>query len=190
MTSRARRFAPLAALLLCIAGPALGAKQVVALFPPDTTEAGADNVLRPAIPILEQTLKQKFEDRFDIRPAGALPVPATEEQRRRRARSLGTSYVLYGNLSRIGKTVTLDLTIAPSEEPGKGRTVVVTGMLEDTSPLSPAYASLFRRLGTEGAIRTKDLFFGDERVGEGPAAKTIPKLIGSPSRPAAERPAE
>jgi hypothetical protein len=184
MTIRARRFAPLAALLLGLAGPAWAAKQVVALFPPETTETGTDNVLRPAVPILEQTLAQKLEDRFDVRPSGALPVPVAEEQRRRRARSLGASYILSGNLSRIGKAVTLDLTLAPAEEPGKGRTVVVTGMLDDPSPFSPAYASLFRRLGTEAALETKRLFFGDERVGEGPAAKRVPKLLGTTARSA------
>jgi hypothetical protein len=185
MTVRLKRFAPLAALLVCLAGPADAAKQVVALFPPETTEIGADNVLRPAIPVLEQTLTQKLEDRFDIRPAGALPVvPAPDEQRRRKARSLGASYILSGNLSRIGKAVTLDLTIAPAEEPAKGRTVVVTGALDDPSPVSPAYGSLFRSLGTEAALKMKQLFFGDERVGEGPAAKKIPKLLGTTARSA------
>jgi hypothetical protein len=183
MTPRARRLAATAALLLCIAGPSHAAKQVVALFPPWTAETGADNVLRSALPILDQTLNQRLEDRFDIRPAGASPA-ATEEQRRRRARSLGASYILSGNLSRIGKAVTLDLTLAPVEEPGKGRTVVVTGTLDDPSPLSPSHASLFRRLGTEAALKVKYLFFGDERVGEGPAAKKIPKLAGTTARSA------
>jgi len=184
MTARALRLAPLAALIICLAAPSWAAKQAVALFPPETTETGADNVLRPALPILEQTLTQKLEDRFDLRPSGAFPVPAAEEQRRRRARSLGAAYILSGNLSRIGKTVTLDLTIAPAEESGKGRTVVVTGTLDDPSPLSPAYASLFRRLATEAAVKTKNLFFGDERVGEGPAAKRVPKLAGTLARSA------
>src|SRR5512139_402772 len=154
MTVRPHRFAPLAALLLCLAAPAWAAKQVVALFPPETIGAGADNVLRPAVPILDQTLKQKLEDRFDIRPAGPLPASSTEEQHRRRARSLGASYILSGNLSRIGKAVTLDLTITPTEEPGKGRTVVVTGTLDEPSPLLPAYGSLFVRMGTEAALKT------------------------------------
>ena len=183
MTIRARRLALQAALAFCLACPAHAAKQVVALFPPETTETGADNVLRPAIPTLEQTLTQALEDRFDIRPAGASPaVPPGEEERRRRARSLGASYILSGNLSRIGKAVTMDLTIAPAEEPGKGRTVVVTGTLDDPSPISPAYGSLFRRLGTEAALKMKQLFFGDERVGEGPAAKKIPKPLGTTAR--------
>ncbi|MBP2669657.1 MAG: hypothetical protein H6Q80_1859, partial [Deltaproteobacteria bacterium] len=42
MTIRARRLALLAALAFCLACPAHAAKQVVALFPPETTETGAD----------------------------------------------------------------------------------------------------------------------------------------------------
>jgi hypothetical protein len=183
MTARARRLAASAALLFCIAGPAHAAKQVVALFPPDPAETGADNVLRPAVPILEQALSQGLEDRFDIRKGSALPA-ASAEARRQRARSLGASYILSGNLSRIGKTVTMDVTIAPTEDPGKGRTVVVDGTLPDPSPLSPTYASLFRVLGAEAANRVKSVFFGEGRVGEGTAAKKVPKPIGTTARSA------
>jgi hypothetical protein len=184
MTARARRLAASAALFLFLAGPAYAAKQVVALFPPATAETGADNVLRAAVPILEQTLKQDLEDRFDIRAAGGSPAADSGELRRHRARSLGASYILSGNLSRIGKAVTMDLTIAPTEDPGKGRTVVVTGTLPDPATLSPAYETLFRSLGTDAANRVKSVFFGEGRAGEGAAAKKVPKPIGNTARSA------
>jgi hypothetical protein len=183
MIARPGRFVAAAALLLCLAGPAYPAKQVVVLFAPEVAEKGADNVLRQALPILDQALKQNMEDRFDVRTGGPL-APAAEEQRQRRARSLGGSYILSGNLSRIGKAVTLDLTLAPVEEPGKGRTVVVTGTFGDMSPISPAFSSLFRRMGEEAALKVKQLFFGDERMGVGPAAKKLPKLAGTTARSA------
>jgi hypothetical protein len=186
MTVREWRYAPLAlaGILLCLAGPALAARQVMVLFPPAIAEGQADNVLRPALPILEQTLKEKLEDRFDVRPAGEATAVPTEEQRRQRARTVGASYILSGNLSRIGKSITLDVTIAPTEEPSKGRTVVVSGTLENPSPLSTQYAPFFRNLATEMAVQAKSLFFGGERGGEGAAAKKIPGLAGTITRSA------
>jgi hypothetical protein len=168
--------------LLWFSTPADAARQTLALFPPEIAPAGSDNALRPAVAVLDQTLKEKLADRFDVRPAGEGIAPATDETRRRRARTLGASYVFSGNLSRIGKAVTLDVTIAPVEDPGKGRTVVVSGALENTSELTPRDLALFRRLGAEAALKSKTLFFGDERVGEGASAKSIPKLSGTISR--------
>jgi len=170
--------------LLWFSSPANAARHALALFPPEIAPAGTDNVLRPAIPVLEQTLKEKLGDRFDVRPAGEGIAPATDDARRRKARTLGASYVFTGNLARIGKTVTLDVTIAPVEEPGKGRTVVVTGALENPSALSPRDLELFRRLGTEAADKAKSIFFGDDRIGEGAATKKIPGLAGTVSRSA------
>jgi hypothetical protein len=172
------------AVLLGLAAPALGARQTLALFPPVILPAGIDNALRPAVPVLEQTLRENLADRFDVRPAGEGETPATADARRRRARTLGATYVFTGNLSRIGKAVTLDVTIAPLEEPDKGRTVFVSGTLEDPSALTPGDLALFRRLGAEAALQAKSIFFGDERVGEGAAAKRIPKLAGTISRSA------
>ena len=174
----------LLAVLLCLAAPAVAARQTLALFPPEIVPGGTDNALRPAVPVLEQTLKEKLADRFDVRPAGEGTVPSTDDTRRRRARTLGASYLITGNLSRIGKAVTLDVTIAPAEEPGKGRTVVVSGALENPSALSPRDLALFRRLGTETAFKVKYIFFGDDRIGEGASAKSIPKLSGTISRSA------
>jgi hypothetical protein len=175
----------LLAALLCLAAPALAARQTLALFPPEIVPAGTDNALRPAVPVLEQTLKEKLADRFDVRPAGEGTAPATDDTRRHRARTLGASYVFTGHLTRIGKAVTLDVTIAPVEEPGKGRTVVVSGALENPSALTARDLAQFRRLGTEAALKAKYIFFGDERVGEGASAKSIPKLAGTISRSAA-----
>ena len=170
--------------LLWFSSPALAARQTLALFPPEIVSAGTDNALRPAVTILEQTLKEKLADRFDVRPAGEGTASATDDARRHKARTLGASYVFTGNLSRIGKAVTLDVTIAPVEEPGKGRTVVVSGSLENPSALTPGDLALFRRLATEAALKTKSIFFGDERVGEGASATSIPKLSGTISRSA------
>ena len=86
------------------------------------------------------------------------------------------------NLFLIGKTVELDVTIAPVEEPSMGRTVVVSGPLEDPSAPTPRDIDLFRRLAIEAALQTKSIFFGDDRVGEGASAKTVPKLSGTVSR--------
>src|SRR3972149_2455336 len=58
------------AALLCLAAPVLAARQTLALFPPEIHPADADNTLRSAIPVIEQTLKEKLGDRFDVRPAG------------------------------------------------------------------------------------------------------------------------
>ncbi len=172
------------AVLLGFAAPAPGARQTLALFPPEILPAGTDNALRPAVPVLEQALGEKLSDRFDVRPAGEGATTATADSRRRRARALGATYILTGNLSRIGKAVTLDVTISPVEEPDKGRTVFVSGALENPSALTPGDLSLFRRLGSEAALQAKSVFFGDERVGEGATAKRIPKLAGTISRSA------
>ena len=172
------------AALLCLAAPVLAARQTLALFPPEIHPADADNTLRSAIPVIEQTLKEKLGDRFDVRPAGQGTFSSTGDLYRRKARALGASYVFTGNLSRIGNAVTLDVTIAPVEEPGKGRTVIVSGVLENTSASTPRDLSLFRRLGMEAALKTKYTFFGDERVGEGASTRNIPKLAGSTNRSA------
>ena len=185
MTLRPRTTALLLlAALLSLAAPAFAARQTLALFPPEIVPAGTDNGLRSVLPVLEQTLKERLADRFDVRTAGEGIAPATDDTRRRRARTLGVSYVLTGNLSHIGKSVTLDVTIAPVEEPGKGRTVIVSGALENPSAPTPRDLALFRRLGIEAALKMKYIFFGDERVGEGPSAKSIPKLVGRITRSA------
>jgi hypothetical protein len=185
MTARPRTSVILLLLaLLWFSSPAEAARQTLALFPPEIVPAGTDNTMRSAIPVLEQTLKEKLADRFDVRTAGEGSAPATDDARRRKARTLGASYIFSGNLSRIGKAVTLDVTIAPVEETGKGRTVVVSGVLENPSAVTPRDLALFRLLGAEAALKAKYIFFGDERVGEGATAKSIPKPSGTISRSA------
>jgi hypothetical protein len=170
------------AMLLGLASRGEAARQTVALFPPDVFPGTADNALQPAVPILEQALKEKLGERFDVRPAGI--HAATPDQRRRKARSLGASYTVYGTLSRIGKGITLDVIIAPTEDPGKGRTVVVSGVLGDASALSPEYSAVFRQLGGEAALQVNRSFFGNDRIVEGSDVKMVPKLAGTISRSA------
>lgn len=172
----------LLAVLLCQSAPALAARQTLALFPPEIVAPGTDNALRPAVPVLEETMKEKLADRFDVRMAGEGTAPATDEARRLKARTLGASYVLTAHLSRIGKAVELDVTIAPVEELANGRTVVVSGALENPSALTPQDFATFRRLATEAALKAKYIFFGDERVGEGASMKRIPRISGTISR--------
>jgi len=186
MTPRLRTTAfLLLAALLCLAAPAFAARQTLALFPPEIVPPGTDNALRTAVPILEKTMKEKLADRFDVRAAGEGTAPATDESRRRRARTLGASYVFSGHLLRIGKAVEMDVTIAPVEEPWMGRTIVVSGALENPSAPTPRDLSVFHRMATEAALKAKYIFFGDDRVGEGASAKNVPKLAGSVSRSAA-----
>ena len=159
--------------------PADAARQSVALFAPDVFPA-ADNALRPAVPILEQTLKEKLEDRFDVRPGG---IPGgTPDQRRRKARALGAAYILHGTVSRIGRGITLDVILSPTEDPGKGRTVVVSGVLGDASALSPQYAAVFRQMGGEAAQSLTAIFFGSDRLTGGPDGRNVPRLSGTISR--------
>jgi hypothetical protein len=183
MTRHSRGFAlALLAILLGMASHGEAARQTVALFPPDVFPVTADNSLGPAVPILEQALKEKLEERFDVRPAGIRA--ATPDQRRRKARSLGASYTLHGTLSRIGRGVTLDVTIAPTEDPEKGRTVVVSGILGDASARSPEYAVAFRQLGEATARKVNGSFFGNDRIVDGGVVRTVPRLAGTISRSA------
>jgi hypothetical protein len=151
----------LAAVLLFFAFRADAARQVVALFPPEVIPAAADNVLQPSVPILENALKEQLAQRFDVRSADTPDTTPTRERMRARARLFGASYIVTGTVSRIGKGVTLDVTLAPIEDPGKGRTVVVSGVLEDMSPGSARTAAEFRRMGTEAAKKVNEIFFGE-----------------------------
>ncbi len=185
MTKRSRGTAPLAlALLWCLFAPGVAhaARQVLVVFPTSVPAVGTDNVLKSGVPVLDQELKTRLAARFDIRPLGEEGTSATDAQRLHMARILGASYVLNGTLSRIGREVQLDITISPIEDPSKGRTVVVSGRLENPSVLTVGDLSLFRRLGLESSLKLAYLFFGNERVGEGPDARKIPKLAGEVAR--------
>lgn len=168
------------AILAVLSLPAGAARQVVALFPPEVLPAGGDNVLLPAVPILEKAIKEKLGERFDV-VSPVQPIQAnTEEVRRGKARALGASYIVGGTLSRIGKGVTLDVTLAPVEDSGSGRTVVVSNRLEDDPAGSERYVSLFRGLGSEAARRVNDLFFGS-----GGQGGNVPRFAGTISRSSA-----
>ena len=71
----------LAALLCLAAAPALAARQTLALFPPEIIPAGTDNALRPAVPVLEQTLKEKLEQLNEARKAGLLSDEEFEKKK-------------------------------------------------------------------------------------------------------------
>jgi hypothetical protein len=178
MMRRLNVIAAAAALLVSLAaGPAAAAKPTVALFPPANL-SGED--VAPFVPLLASIIAEKLADRFDVRPVKAVGANDSGSLRNR-ARPLGALYTVTGQISRIGTTVTLDLTIAPVEEPGKGRTVIATasdaGGRTDGS-LPPAY----RRLVIEAAAKLKYVFFGDEVVGEETGRRKIPRPSGTISR--------
>jgi TolB-like protein len=181
MRSRTLLLASAIAVVLLLTGSAaFAARQLVALFPLQNL---ADNTIAPEVATsLGQALKEKLQDRLDVQAVSAAEGPQAPSRTRRKARDIGATYILTGAVSRIGHTVTLDLTLAATEDPGKGRTVVVTGV-EDRAPagaggLPPVYA----RMATEAASRLKYLFFGDEVIGEGASRRKIPKLSGIVSR--------
>ncbi len=116
--------AAIAVILIFTGSAAFAARQLVALFPLQNL---ADNTIAPEVANLGQALKEKLQDRFDVQAVSAEGV-RDPYQTRRKARTVGATYILTGTVSRIGRTVTLDLTLAATEDPGKGRTVVVTGV--------------------------------------------------------------
>ncbi len=173
------------------AAPALAASQAVALFTPEIVdgsapgapagrEAGDRDLLASR---LEQALKEKLQDRFDIRLAGAGGVGEDGNARARRARVVGATYTLTAVVTRIGRSVALDLTLAPVEEPGLGKTIVVTGTDGETAS-APAkeIPFIYRRLAIEGCAKLKLAFFGDEVVGEGAGRRRIPRFAAAVGR--------
>jgi hypothetical protein len=128
-------------------------RQSVALFPPQA--AGVEDGARVSS-LLGQTLAEKLRDRFDVRVVGQ-GGRSDPEERKRKARSLGTTYVLTGNVSRIGRTATLDLTLAPTENPEKGRTVFVTAEeKENPGECGPSFH--IPEDGNRGVRKTETLF--------------------------------
>jgi hypothetical protein len=178
---RVRRL-PLAAaiaVLLLLPGRAVfAARQLVALFPLQNL---ADNTIAPDVASLGQALKEKLQDRLDVQAMSAYAAQDTTAMKRK-ARGVGATYILTGAVSRIGRTVTLDLTLAATEDPGKGRTVVVTGHDDRTPADAGGFPPAYARMATEAAAKLKQLFFGDEIIGEGAARRKIPKLTGVISR--------
>lgn len=181
----------LALAVLQEAAPVLAANQVVALFTPAIVDGsepqarGEGNAPdRDALASrLEQALKDRLQDRFDVRLAGPDGGKTDGDFRKRRARVLGATYTLTGALTRIGRSVALDLTLAPVEEPGKGKAVVVTGTDAGTPQSGTKdIPFIYRRLVIEGSAKLKTAFFGDDLIGEGATRHKIPRLAGTVGR--------
>ena len=167
----------IAACSVFIPWTARATRQIVAFFPLQNL---ADNTIADDVSRLGKSIQDKLQDRLDVRLVDS-ENSNEPDARRRKARSIGATYVLAGAVSRIGRTVTMDLTLAAVEDAGKGRTVVVTGTDDGTrkgTDPHPAYA----RMATEAAAKLQHLFFGDEVVGDGGSKRRIPRLSGTISR--------
>jgi hypothetical protein len=163
---------------LAAAGTARAARQTVAFFPLQNL---SDNAIASDVSKLGQSLKDKLQDRFDVLPVTGMDTrdPAMV---RKKARGIGATYILTGAVSRIGRAFTMDLTLAATEDPGKGRTVVVNGTGDLPAGGSAAIPPVFSRMAIEAAAKMKYQFFGDELVGEGKDRRKIPRLAGTISR--------
>ncbi len=155
-------------------------KQRVALFPPRA--AGLEEGPRVA-DLLARALADRLRDRFDVRLVDR-GSGADAGERRRMARSVGAQYVLTGNVFRIGHMSTLDLTVAPTEDPEKGRTVVATsrtarpGPEPESKEAETSLAPGYRDLALEASSKLELAFFGDGRTGDGPGARALPPPAG------------
>lgn len=177
MKGRLLYLAAAAVMCLLAAGPTLGARQTVAFFPLQNL---SDNSIAADVSLLGKSIGERLQDRLDVQivAADGSQDPA---RIRMKARSLGATYILSGAVSRIGRTLTLDLTLAAAEDPGKGRTVVVSAV-DDGSPAAAGLRPAFNRMSIEAAARLKYLFFGDEVIGEGKESRKIPRLDGTVAR--------
>lgn len=176
-------FVFLGLLLLAVPpGAVHAAMQAVALFPP---EAVGDSSASNLSDRMGTILQEKLKDRFDVT---LLESTAREggAERQRKARALGATYILTGTLARFGRTVTLDLTLVPTEGNTTGKTVVATAEdgegAGETVPGGGELPFVYRRVAIEATAKLKRLFFGDGLVGEGSAKRKIPALAGSVSR--------
>ncbi len=179
MTSRRSLVSATAVLFLLLAsGPAAASRQLVAMFPLQNL---GDNAIASQAANLDKALKDKLADRLDVQmmSADGARDPASAK---RKARGAGAVYILTGAVSRIGQTITMDLTLAATEDPTKGRTVVVTARDDGSNPGSGGLPTLYSRMATEAASKLKYLFFGDDVIGEGAARHRIPKPEGIVSR--------
>jgi hypothetical protein len=185
MRARFLRIASLAAIVCCLfLTESRAGKQSLALFPPQAV--GVEDGARLST-LLGQALGEMLRERFEVRPV-KLDPGSDPGQMKQKARSLGATYVLTGNVTRIGHMASLDITLSPTENPGKGRTVFVTvedrkSPLEmqgkaDTAGLSAAY----RTMATEASEKLMRLFFGDGRIVEDGSRRKIPSLSGKVSR--------
>ncbi len=173
------------------AAPALAASQPVALFTPDIVDGSASGARADSGPLgrdalasrLEQALKEKLQDRFDVRLAGHDARTDDGAFRKRRAGVLEATYTLTAVLTRIGRSAALDLVLSPVDGPGKGRTVVVTGTDAETpAPQNREIPFVYRRLVIEGSAKLKLAFFGDETVDRAAGRRRIPRPTGAIGR--------
>jgi len=180
MTATSRLVAALlcAALLFCAPAGGRAAMQAVSLVPPDT---GPESAVPNLSARMGRVLQEKLQDRFDVALLDAV-AGRTRWEEQLRARTLGSTYILTGNLVRVGRMVTLDLTLMPTEGNTPGITVVATaedsgfpGETENGAELPFVY----RRLAIEATAKLKRHFFGDGLVGEGSAKRKIPALSGA-----------
>jgi hypothetical protein len=185
MRARPLLIASLAAIFCCLfLAEARAGKQSLALFPPQAV--GMEDGARIST-LLAQALGETLRERFDVHLV-TLDQGSDPGKRKQKARSLGVTYVLTGNVTRIGRTASLDITLSPTENPEKGRTVFVT--VEDgRSPSrmqgeagTPALPPAYRMMATEASAKLTHLFFGDGRIGEEGARRKIPSLSGKVSR--------
>lgn len=185
MKARPLLIASLAAISCCLfLAESRAGKQSLALFPPQAV--GVEDGARIST-LLGQALGETLRERFDVHLV-TLDQGSDSGKRKQKARSLGVTYVLTGNVTRIGRTASLDITLSPTENPEKGRTVFVTvedGRLPSdmqgkagTPDLPPAY----RMMATEASAKLTHLFFGDGRIGKEGARRKIPSLSGRVSR--------
>lgn len=160
---------------------AAAARQAVVLAPLSLS----DNTLESRRETLEKTVLEKLRDRFDVHAAAPGNTEDPAEAARRKSRAVGAGYIVTGSATRIGRSVTLDLSIAPSEAPAMARTVVATGTEETLSPPGPELTPLLRRLVTEATARLKLAFFGDDMAGSGENRRRLPAPAGTVVRSAA-----
>lgn len=184
MRVRALLFASLAAVTFCLFLTNAGAgRQSLALFPPRAI--GLEDGERVST-LLGKILAENLRDRFEVHPVEENGA-ADPRERRRKARAIGATYILTGAISRIGRTATLDLTISPTENPEKGRTVFVTAQDREgtaAGPGKPGEADLpdaYSAMALEASGKLSLLFFGGGEVPAGNAGKTIPLPSGKVS---------
>jgi hypothetical protein len=166
-------------LLLSFARNAEAVRQKAVMIP---VSIAGDNTSGFSEGVLDRAIVDKMSDRFDIRLLKHEP-DADPESLARKGATLGAPYLIDGSLSRIGRSVSLELRIRSIEPGSIGKTVVATGQdaPSDKPPQSDLIPPVYRRLMTEATANLKMRFFGDDRsVGGG----RIPVPAGKMTRSA------
>jgi hypothetical protein len=156
------------------------ARQGAVLIPIDLS---GDNTIGIRKGALDISIAEKLADRFDVQrlPSDTAGDP---EAIRKKARSIGRPYLIEGSVIRIGRSVSLELRIGPSDPGASGKTVVATARDESdaASGKDDVLPPIYRRLTTEATANLKLRFFGDDR---GRGKGKIPGLSGTLTRSAA-----